>query len=120
MSTPDRIRLGVAALFATLLAFPLISQNEPLLARFNRNSVDAEKKGLAESYKGINTNGENEQGLFKIRSTGVSTDPVREAADKFLAALSTEQRAKTRFSIDDDEWRKWMNQHFYVRQGVSF
>ena len=20
---------------------------------------------------------------------------------------------------DDDEWRKWMNQHFYIRQGVS-
>jgi hypothetical protein len=24
------------------------------------------------------------------------------------------------FTVDDDEWRKWMNQHFYVRQGVSF
>ena len=22
--------------------------------------------------------------------------------------------------MDDPEWRKWMNQHFYVRQGVSF
>ena len=22
--------------------------------------------------------------------------------------------------MDDAEWRKWMNQHFYVRQGVSF
>src|SRR5947209_9385714 len=108
MHKADRIRLGVAAVFATLLAIPLISQNEPLLARFKRMSVDAEKKGLAEPYKGINANGENEQGLFKIRSTGVSTDQVREAAEKFLAALSTEQRAKTRFSIDDDEWRKWM------------
>jgi hypothetical protein len=24
------------------------------------------------------------------------------------------------FPLDDPEWRKWMNQHFYVRQGVSF
>jgi len=24
------------------------------------------------------------------------------------------------FAVDDSEWRKWMNQHFYVRQGVSF
>ena len=23
------------------------------------------------------------------------------------------------FPIDDSEWRKWMNQHFYVRAGVS-
>ena len=22
--------------------------------------------------------------------------------------------------MGDDEWRKWMNQHFYVRQGVGF
>jgi len=24
------------------------------------------------------------------------------------------------FSVNDPEWRKWMNQHFYVRQGVGF
>ena len=24
------------------------------------------------------------------------------------------------FAVDDPEWRKWMNQNFYVRQGVSF
>ena len=58
--------------------------------------------------------------MFAIKSTGVSTDPVRRAADAFLAALSGEQRGKTQFGIDDPEWRKWMNQDFYVRQGVSF
>jgi hypothetical protein len=58
--------------------------------------------------------------LFPIRSTGVSTAPVVQAAGAFLKALSDEQRTKTTFAVDDDEWRKWMNQHFYVRQGVSF
>ena len=24
------------------------------------------------------------------------------------------------FPVDDIQWRKWMNQHFYVRQGISF
>jgi hypothetical protein len=24
------------------------------------------------------------------------------------------------FPVDDVQWRKWMNQHFYVRQGISF
>ena len=38
----------------------------------------------------------------------------------FLAALTAEQRSKTLYPVDDPEWRKWMNQHFYVRQGVSF
>jgi hypothetical protein len=50
----------------------------------------------------------------------VSTGPVREAARAFLAALTPDQRSKTVFPVDDPEWRKWMNQHFYVRQGVSF
>jgi len=120
MDKSDRIRLAIAALFAVLLAIPLISQNEPFPVRAKRMSADAEKKGLAEPYRGINAKGENEAGLFKIRSTGVSTDAVREAAEKFLGALTEAQRAKTSFSVDDDEWRKWMNQHFYVRQGVSF
>ena len=37
-----------------------------------------------------------------------------------LDSLTAEQRAKTMFTVDDPEWRKWMNQHFYMRQGVSF
>ena len=61
-----------------------------------------------------------EPGLFAVKSTGVSTAPVRQAAESFLAALSPEQRRKTMFDVKDDEWRKWMNQSFYVRQGVSF
>jgi hypothetical protein len=50
----------------------------------------------------------------------VSTAPVRATADRFLASLDVAQRAKTVFPVDDPEWRKWMNQHFYVRQGVGF
>jgi hypothetical protein len=58
--------------------------------------------------------------LFAIRSTGVTTEPVRKAAEAFLAGLTQAQRDATVFPVDDPEWRKWMNQHFYVRQGVSF
>src|SRR6478672_7100957 len=86
--------------------------------RFRQMSANFEKIGLAEPFKGITAKGQVEPGLFAIRSTGVSTEPVRKAADTFLAALSPEQRSKSTFSVDDDEWRKWMNQHFYVRQGV--
>ena len=83
-------------------------------------SEDAERKGLAEPFKGITANGVVTPGLFHIQSSGVSTEPVRNAAEMFLAALDAGQRAKTIFAVDDPEWRKWMNQHFYVRQGVSF
>jgi hypothetical protein len=87
--------------------------------RFRQMSAEAEKKGLAEPFKGITTNGTVETGLFVLHSTGVSTAPVRVAAERFLASLTKEQRNRTMFAIDDPEWRKWMNQHFYVRQGVS-
>jgi len=85
-----------------------------------RLSIAAETAGLAEPFRGITTNGQVEPGLFALRSTGVSTEPVREAAETFLAGLTPAQRDKTLFPVDDPEWRKWMNQSFYVRQGVSF
>ncbi|MFC4173734.1 DUF3500 domain-containing protein [Microvirga sp. GCM10011540] len=88
--------------------------------RVRRMSQDAETRGLAEPFKGITRNGQIMPDLFAIRSTGVSTEPVRQAASAFLDSLSPVQRFKTLFPVEDDEWRKWMNQHFYVRQGVGF
>jgi len=99
-------------------AFAQAPQN--MAARFRAMSEDNERKGLAEPFKGITADGNVVPGLFPIESTGVSTAAVRAAAEKFLSSLTTEQRKRTMFAVDDPEWRKWMNQHFYVRQGVSF
>lgn len=85
-----------------------------------RLSREAEDRGLAEPFKGITTDGVINPGLFPIHATGVSTVPIRKAAEAFLATLTPEQRTKTVFPIDDPEWRKWMNQHYYTRQGVGF
>jgi hypothetical protein len=71
-------------------------------------------------FKGVTTNGSVMPGLFTIKSTGVSTEPVRKAAQAFLASLDEQQRAATMFPVDDLEWRKWNNIHRYSRQGVSF
>ena len=81
---------------------------------------EQEPRALAEPFRGVTTNGEIVPGLFRIQATGVSTRPVREAADAFLASLSDEQRRRTLFPVDDDEWRRWDNRHFPPRQGVSF
>ncbi len=110
--------------FAALLTFSLLqtealSQGESILERFERRSRGNDLEGVAEPFKGITRDGSVEDGLFSIQSTGVSTEPVRLAAEAFLEALTPEQRAKTLFPIDDSEWRKWMNQHFYQPQGVS-
>ena len=90
------------------------------LLQFRKMSEEYERTGLAEPFKGITANGSVEEGLFGIHSTGVSTAAVRSATERFLASLSAEQRSRTMFPVDDPEWRKWMNQHFYRRQGVAF
>lgn len=81
---------------------------------------EAETKALAEPFKGITADGSLVPGLFAVQSTGVSTAPVKAAAEVWLAALSPEQRKSASFAMNDDEWRKWMNINGYVRQGVSF
>ena len=106
---------------ALALAPRAFGQNSAeMAARFRKMSEQYEHDGLAQPFKGITTNGEVVPGLFPIHSSGVSTHGVRNAAENFIATLSNPQRAKTLFAIDDPEWRKWMNQHFYVRQGISF
>jgi hypothetical protein len=75
---------------------------------------------LAEPFVGVTAHGTVEPNLFPIRATGVSTQPVREAATRFLTALSADQRGRTAFVVDDVEWRDWNNVHRYARKGVSF
>ncbi len=113
------------ALVVAVALDPLLSQARPAPRKrgpeeLKRLSVAAETPGLAERFRGITRNGQVESGLFTLKSTGVSTAPVRAAAEAFLRSLTAAQRAKTLKPVGDDEWRKWMNQSFYVRDGVGF
>jgi hypothetical protein len=108
-----------ALLFSTTLLFLAYSQVPAPNEQFRQRSLAAERSGLAEPFLGVTTNGTVQPGLFPLRSTKVSTEPARQGAAAFLASLTPAQRAKTLFPVDDLEWRKWMNQDFYVRQGVS-
>ncbi len=87
--------------------------------QFRKMSEDYERDGLADPFRGIATSQGILPDLFQISPTGVSTEPVRNAAEKFIASLTGGQLAKTMFPVDDVQWRKWMNQHFYVRQGIT-
>ncbi len=82
-------------------------------------SEEYEKEGLAAPFRGITTTSGIVPDLFQIGPSGVSTEAVRNAAEKFIASLDNVQLSKTMFPIDDVQWRKWMNQHFYLRQGIS-
>ena len=116
----------LSSLMCTAFLAPwALGQQEPrspsdVAEQFRRMSEDYEKEGLAAPFKGITTKGEVMPGLFEIKPTGISTEPVRNAATAFINALSPVQLARTIYPVDDIEWRKWMNQHFYARQGICF
>ena len=103
-------------LLASLLVSDLLSQGR---YRGNRFAV-RESEAIAQPFVGVRTNGGIETGLFSVSSTGVSTQPVLDAARVFLASLSDAQRDRVKFAVDDPEWRRWANQHSLPRQGVSF
>jgi hypothetical protein len=86
--------------------------NRPLFTKGGPpNYVEKSLAAAAEPFKGITSDGNVIPGLFGIQKTGVSTRSIREAAETFLASLTAEQRRKTVFSIDTDQWRKWSNIH---------
>ena len=67
---------------AAIFAGRAFSQNSADMAeRFRQMSEDAERKGLAEPFKGVTTSAGIEPNLFQVQKTGVSTEPVRNAAD---------------------------------------
>jgi len=116
-------RLYLLAAILAALAVAVVAQapdREAYAQRSREFSARMESTGLKESFKGITTSGTVIPNLFPIRSTGVTTAPVRSAAAAFVASLSAEQRPRTVFPVDDVEWRKWANQHVYFRQGMSF
>lgn len=118
--------LSRRALISSLIPAAILAPNAfpqdaaGMAERFRQRSREFEAKGLADPFQGITANGTVEPNLYGIHSTKVSTAPVRTAAERLLAALTKQQQDRALFSVDDPEWRKWMNQHFYARQGVSF
>ena len=69
---------------------------------------------VAQPFKGITTDGRSLPGLFPIRETGISAQPIKETAERFLASLGDEDRLSASFALDSDVWRRWSNIHVYV------
>src|SRR3981081_1080558 len=74
---------------------------------------------LAQPFVGITTDGRVEPGLFSLSETGVSTKPIKAAADEFLASLTKSARSTASFAMEDDAWQRWNNTHpFTMRHGM--
>jgi hypothetical protein len=89
----------------------------------SRSTIAAEgsqQDPLSEPFRGVTTDGTVQEKLYTVRSTGVTTAAVREAAERFLEGLTAEQVEAVRFPLDDLEWRRWNNVHRAERLGVSF
>lgn len=111
-----RRRFVLVGAVSTILASVAIfaQQRGPL------GGAGADEASLAVPFRGIVADGRLDTGLFKIQSSGVTTEPVVAAAKSFLSGLTDAQKQRTTFPVDDLEWRKWDNRHFYKRQGVGF
>ncbi|HZJ20842.1 MAG TPA: DUF3500 domain-containing protein [Pricia sp.] len=91
------------------------------MGAFKKRLAQVEEENLNTPYVGIVTSEGVQKGLFPIKSTGVSTEPIKNAAESFLKSLGKEQLSKTQFEVQDKEWQKWANvdNGLYKRQGVS-
>ena len=74
---------------------------------------------LSDPFVGVTSDGTPRKGLFPIRATNVSTQPIVAAARTFIETLSDEQRDRLMYPVDDLEWRRWANIHLSTRQGVG-
>ena len=88
-----------------------------LKGNFSRGAATA----MGEPFQGVRTSAGIIDGLYPIRSTGVSTDVIRVAADAFLASLDNIELSRTHFAVDDPEWRDWSNVDvgIFPRRGLS-
>ena len=85
------------------------------------NFMQGGARALGEEFRGVATSRGIEQGLFPVRSTGVSTAEIRQAADAFLATLSPPELSRVHYAVHDPEWRNWSNVDIgiFARLGLS-
>ena len=78
-------------------------------------------RALGQPFQGVTTSDGIIQGLFPVKSTGQQTTLIREAAERFLATMSTADLSRVHFAISDPEWRDWSNVDvgIFPRRGIS-
>jgi hypothetical protein len=78
------------------------------------------RESLKEEFRGITPDGTIQPGLFPVRKSGVSLQPIVRAARDFLAMLDAQKRRQVSFDIASDAWRSWSNVHpFLMRHGLG-
>lgn len=98
---------------------PLAEIREPVRGIVEEAIARADRS-LAEPLRGVTVGEDLQEGLFPLAKTGISVEPIVQAAERFLDGLSSADRDVASFAIDDDvTWRSWHNTHFFLmRHGL--
>ena len=92
----------------------------PKYSEFLQRMLVRARESLGEEFRGITADGIVRPGLFPVRKTGVSLEPILRAARDFLATLDLRQQRRVSFNIQSDVWRSWSNVHpFLMRHGLG-
>src|SRR6516225_9368367 len=92
----------------------------PQYSEFLQRMLTRARESLKEEFRGITADGIIRPGLFPVRKTGVSLEPILRSARHFLATLNLRQRRQVSFNIQSDVWRSWSNVHpFLMRHGLG-
>ncbi len=82
-------------------------------------NLDRAQALLAEEFLGVTTDGRVVPGFYQLQKTGLSIDPIKNAANTFLASLNAEQKDAASFDVVNIAWRQWSNIHpFLMRHGA--
>jgi hypothetical protein len=111
------------ALFLLLIITEQINKAyaQPPLGALTDRFAKLDSENVNKPYEGVITSKGKEKGLFLIKSTGVTTKPIKLAGELFLKSLTKGQLAKTLYDSNSKEWQRWANvdNGIYKRKGVS-
>jgi hypothetical protein len=113
--------LAICLVFLTSLSALAQSNYDSGTLKVKQRFTEGALEALKEPFTGVTADGNVQPGLFSIRSSGVSTEPVVEAAQAFIQSLTAEQKVHSIWPLDSSEWRHWSNvdNRIFVRQGTS-
>ena len=84
-----------------------------------RRRLEEAKVAVGQPFIGVTIDGSPQKGLFNIRNTGLSTAPITDATQAFLAQLNPQEKSAATFHLEAPEWRQWCNIHpFLLRHGA--
>ena len=113
----------IAATFILFISTTVLAQSRYPSGLLNQkgNFTRGAANAIGQPFRGVATSDGIIEGLFAIKGTSVSSRPVREAADRFLATLNTSELSRSHFAINDPEWRDWSNVDvgIFSRRGIS-